>query len=72
MRPTKEMIEAGAKAAYESIFIVTDYNAWPDISGSVNIKWYREAARACYLAMTSIGCQSRDYISISHWGLFEA
>jgi len=50
--PSKEAIEAGAKAAYGTIFI--DEERWPDVSGSVPASTYREAALRCYLAIVKM------------------
>jgi len=47
--PTEKMIEAGAKAAYGTV--VCNEEDWPDVSGSVLAKVYREAAKNCFLAM---------------------
>ena len=47
--PTREMVEAGAKAAYGTV--MCDEENWPDVSGSVNADTYREAALRCFIAM---------------------
>jgi Na+-translocating ferredoxin:NAD+ oxidoreductase RnfC subunit len=46
---SQKMIEAGAKAAYGTVFI--DEENWPDISGSVSADMFRQAAKNCYRAM---------------------
>ena len=51
--PTEKMIEAGAKAAYGTV--MCDEENWPDVSGSVEVEIYREAARNCFIAMVKEG-----------------
>lgn len=50
--PTPEMIEAGAKAAYG--MVMCNEEDWPDVSGSVPVETYREAAKACFIAMMKV------------------
>lgn len=51
-KTTKKMIEAGARAAYGSLFC--DPENWPDIHCSVSADDFRKAAKACYKAMTEL------------------
>jgi hypothetical protein len=50
--PTKKMIEAGAKAAYGTMF--SDPENWPEVSCSVSAEYFRKAAKACYMAMMKV------------------
>lgn len=50
--PTKAMIEAGAKAAYGTVFLSEE--DWPEVSGSVAVDIYREAAERCFEAMMKV------------------
>jgi hypothetical protein len=61
MAPTDKMIEAGAKAAYGTVFC--NEEDWPDVSGSVGADVYRDAARNCYAAMLAASMPLDWYVS---------
>ena len=62
--PTKEMIEAGAKAAYGTV--MCNEEDWPNVSGSVPVEIYLNAAKNCFLAMMEIGHPDEEWKNVQY------